>query len=328
MQEKLSEIIPEARIRIAHGQMPERQLEHIMQDFYHQRFNVLLCSTIIESGIDIPSANTIFINRGDRFGLAQMHQLRGRVGRSHHQAYCYVMVQSRRSITADAERRLEALETLDELGSGFALAMSDMEIRGTGELLGESQSGAIDEVGFTMYTELLNRAIRSLKTGRDITPEDIEADDATATEIDLHVPAVLPEDYLPDVHTRLIMYKRIANARSNEELYELQIEMIDRFGLLPDPAKMLLALTELKLVAAELGISEIRLGAGGGRLRFVEKPNIDPVGIITLIQSKPGRYRMEGPQVLNILSELDDAQERLEMVKALLDELGSYKLSA
>ena len=328
MQEKLSEIIPEARIRIAHGQMPERQLEHIMQDFYHQRFNVLLCSTIIESGIDIPSANTIFINRGDRFGLAQMHQLRGRVGRSHHQAYCYVMVQSRRSITADAERRLEALETLDELGSGFALAMSDMEIRGTGELLGESQSGAIDEVGFTMYTELLNRAIRSLKTGRDITPEDIEADDATATEIDLHVPAVLPEDYLPDVHTRLIMYKRIANARSNEELYELQIEMIDRFGLLPDPAKMLLALTELKLLAAELGISEIRLGAGGGRLRFVEKPNIDPVGIITLIQSKPGRYRMEGPQVLNILSELDDAQERLEMVKALLDELGSYKLSA
>jgi transcription-repair coupling factor (superfamily II helicase) len=179
-----------------------------------------------------------------------------------------------------------------------------------------------------MYTELLNRAIRSLKTGRDITPEDIEADDATATEIDLHVPAVLPEDYLPDVHTRLIMYKRIANARSNEELYELQIEMIDRFGLLPDPAKMLLALTELKLLAAELGISEIRLGAGGGRLRFVEKPNIDPVGIITLIQSKPGRYRMEGPQVLNILSELDDAQERLEMVKALLDELGSYKLSA
>jgi len=325
MQAKLEEIIPEARIRIAHGQMPERELERIMQDFYHQRFNVLLCSTIIESGIDIPSANTIFINQGDRFGLAQMHQLRGRVGRSHHQAYCYVMVQSRRTITADADRRLDALAALDELGSGFALAMSDMEIRGTGELLGESQSGAIDEVGFSMYTELLNRAIRSLKSGKEITAEDIEADGASGTEIDLSVPARLPEDYLPDVHTRLIIYKRIANARNNEELYELQIEMIDRFGLLPDAAKMLIALTELKLIAADLGISEIRLGEAGGRLRFVEQPNIDPIGIITLIQSKPNLYRMEGPQVLHVLQETENADERISVVKSLLEELGSHR---
>jgi transcription-repair coupling factor (superfamily II helicase) len=328
MQARLEEIIPEARIRMAHGQMPERELERIMQDFYHQRFNVLLCSTIIESGIDIPSANTIFINQGDRFGLAQMHQLRGRVGRSHHQAYCYVMLQSRRTITADAARRLDALETLDELGSGFALAMSDMEIRGTGELLGESQSGAIDEVGFSMYTELLNRAIRSLKSGQHISAEDIEADEAGGTEIDLQTPALLPADYLPDVHTRLIMYKRIANAGDSEELYELQIEMIDRFGLLPDAAKNLIALTELKIMAAELGIREIRVGEAGGRLSFVERPNIDPLGIITLIQSKPNLYRMEGPQVLHVLQETEDADERISLVRALLDELGDHRVES
>jgi len=283
MQAKLEAIIPEAHIHMAHGQMAERELEHIMQDFYHQRFNVLLCSTIIESGIDIPSANTIFINRGDHFGLSQLHQLRGRVGRSHHQAYCYVMVHSKKMITADAARRLDALEQLDDLGAGFALAIHDMEIRGTGELLGESQSGVIDEVGFSMYTDLLNRAIRSLKAGRELSAEDIEYDSSSAIEINLQIPARLPENYLPDVHTRLIMYKRIANAKSTEELYELQIEMIDRFGLLPDEAKTLIKLTELRIEAMEMGITEIRFGESGGKLKFSEKPNIEPMALIQLL---------------------------------------------
>ena len=322
MLAKLEAIIPEARIRQAHGQMAERELEHIMQDFYHQRFNVLLCSTIIESGIDIPSANTIFINRGDHFGLSQLHQLRGRVGRSHHQAYCYVMVQSRKSITADASRRLEALEQLDDLGAGFALAMNDMEIRGSGELLGESQSGVIDEVGFNMYTDLLNRAIRSLKAGKDLSAEDIENDASAAIEIDLQIPALLPEAYLPDVHTRLIMYKRIANSRDEDELYELQIEMIDRFGLLPEEAKSLIALTELKLAAMSLGISEIRVGESGGRVKFIENPDIDPLILIRLLQSAQGRYRMEGPQILHLVMELPEKEQRLRAVRKLFTELG------
>ena len=322
MQAKLEEMIPEARIRMAHGQIAERELEHIMQDFYHQRFNVLLCSTIIESGIDIPSANTIFINRGDHFGLSQLHQLRGRVGRSHHQAYCYVMVQSKKLITADATRRLEALEQLDDLGAGFALAMNDMEIRGTGELLGESQSGVIDEVGFNMYTDLLNRAIRSLKAGKDISAEDIENDTSSAIEIDLQIPARLPEDYLPDVHTRLIIYKRIANAKNTEELYELQIEMIDRFGLLPDEAKALINLTELRQQAMDIGITEIRVGEAGGRIKFSEKPNIEPLTLIQLLQSGKGRYRMEGPQILHLMADLVSEEQRLQAVKELFNQLG------
>ncbi len=321
MQEKLQEIIPEARIRMAHGQMAERELEHIMQDFYHQRFNVLLCSTIIESGIDVPSANTIFINRGDHFGLSQLHQLRGRVGRSHHQAYCYVMVQSKKLITADAGRRLDALEQLDDLGAGFTLAMHDMEIRGTGELLGESQSGVIDEVGFNMYTDLLNRAIRSLKAGKELTAEDIENDATSAIDIDLQIPARLPEDYLPDVHTRLIMYKRIASAKNSNELYELQIEMIDRFGLLPDEAKALIKLTELRIEAMALGITEIRIGEAGGRVKFTEKPNIEPMALIQLLQSRKGRYRMEGPQILHVISELPSEEQRLQAVRELMKGL-------
>ena len=273
------------------------------------------------SGIDIPSANTIFINRGDHFGLSQLHQLRGRVGRSHHQAYCYVMVQSKKLITADATRRLQALEQLDELGAGFALAMNDMEIRGSGELLGESQSGVIDEVGFNMYTDLLNRAIRSLKAGKDITEQDIENDITSAVEIDLQIPARLPEDYLPDVHTRLIMYKRIANAKNAEELYELQIEMIDRFGLLPDEAKALINLTELRLQAMEMGITEIKLGESGGRVKFADKPNIDPMALIQLLQSGKGSYRMEGPQILHLMMELETEEQRLHAITELFKEL-------
>ena len=231
------------------------------------------------------------------------------------------MVQSKKLITADATRRLQALEQLDELGAGFALAMNDMEIRGSGELLGESQSGVIDEVGFNMYTDLLNRAIRSLKAGKDISAQDIESDISSAVEIDLQIPARLPEDYLPDVHTRLIMYKRIANAKNAEDLYELQIEMIDRFGLLPDEAKALINLTELRLQAMEMGITEIRLGESGGRVKFADKPNIDPMVLIQLLQSGKGIYRMEGPQILHLILEAATEEQRLQAVRELFNEL-------
>ena len=234
MSVKLKELMPEADIRVAHGQMPDRALESIMSDFYHQRFNILLCSTIIESGIDIPSANTIIINRADRFGLAQLHQLRGRVGRSHHQAFAYFLVNSRRDISGDAKKRLDAIEVLEDLGSGFSLASHDMEIRGAGELLGESQSGMVDEIGFTLYTEYLNRAIKSITADPSLVSNQFSIDTSSkSTEINLHIPTLFPESYLPDVHTRLVMYKRIANASDREELRELRIEMMDRFGLLP-----------------------------------------------------------------------------------------------
>jgi len=281
---ELGELMPEARLRVAHGQMPERELEQVMLDFYRQRFNVLVATTIIESGIDVPSANTIIINRADRFGLAQLHQLRGRVGRSHHRAYAYLIVPDNRSITADAEKRLEALASLEELGAGFTLATHDLEIRGAGELLGEEQSGQIEEVGFSLYTEMLDRAVRALKSGKvpdfDLTQEH-EAD------IELHVPALIPDDYLPDVNARLTLYKRIASARNEEELRELQVEMIDRFGLLPDQVKHLFATTALKLVATPLGIRKLEIGPNGGRVIFRPKPSIEPLTVIRLIQSQP-----------------------------------------
>src|SRR5690606_12300613 len=245
--ERLRELVPEADIRIAHGQMPERELEQVMLDFYHRRFNVLLCTTIIESGIDVPTANTIVINRADRFGLAQLHQLRGRVGRSHHRAYAYLIAPPRAAMTADAIKRLEAIDSLEDLGSGFILATHDLEIRGAGELLGEEQSGQIQEIGFSLYTELLSRAIRSLRSGKE--PNLLEPLEARV-EINLHLPALLPEDYVPDVHLRLMLYKRIASAASHAELDELQVELIDRFGLLPPAAKNLMRIAGLKLDAA------------------------------------------------------------------------------
>ncbi|WP_333623653.1 transcription-repair coupling factor, partial [Stenotrophomonas indicatrix] len=275
MQRELSELVPEARIGIAHGQMPERELEKVMLDFQKQRFNVLLSTTIIESGIDIPNANTIIINRADRFGLAQLHQLRGRVGRSHHRAYAYLVVPDRRSITPDAEKRLEAIASMDELGAGFTLATHDLEIRGAGELLGEDQSGQMAEVGFSLYTELLERAVRSIKQGH--LPDIDAGEEARGAEVELHVPALIPDDYLPDVHTRLTLYKRISSARDSDALRELQVEMIDRFGLLPDAAKNLFAIAELKLQASSLGIRKLDLGENGGRIVFESKPNIDPM---------------------------------------------------
>jgi len=319
---ELGELMPEARLRVAHGQMPERELEQVMLDFYRQRFNVLVATTIIESGIDVPSANTIIINRADRFGLAQLHQLRGRVGRSHHRAYAYLIVPDHRSITADAEKRLEALASLEELGAGFTLATHDLEIRGAGELLGEEQSGQIEEVGFSLYTEMLDRAVRALKSGKvpdfDLTQEH-EAD------IELHLPALIPDDYLPDVNTRLTLYKRIASARNEEELRELQVEMIDRFGLLPDQVKHLFAATLLKLAATPLGIRKLEIGPNGGRVVFRPQPAIEPLTVIRLIQSQPRVYALDGQDKLRFKMELAGPTERLRAANDLLATLGARK---
>ena len=320
MQRELSELVPEARIGVAHGQMPERELEKVMLDFQKQRFNVLLASTIIESGIDIPNANTIIINRADKFGLAQLHQLRGRVGRSHHRAYAYLVVPpDKRSISADAHKRLEAIASMDELGAGFTLATHDLEIRGAGELLGEDQSGQMAEVGFSLYTELLERAVRSIKAGR--LPDLDAGEEARGAEVELHVPALIPNDYLPDVHTRLTLYKRISSARDSIALRELQVEMIDRFGLLPDPVKHLFAIAELKLQANELGIRKLELGENGGRIVFESKPNIDPMAVIQLIQKQPKLYQMDGPDKLRIKHPLPESADRFNAARALLTTL-------
>ncbi|MDE2273611.1 MAG: transcription-repair coupling factor, partial [Gammaproteobacteria bacterium] len=288
---RLAKLVPDAEVRIAHGQMHERELEQVMLDFYHRRFNVLVCTTIIESGIDVPTANTMVIERADKFGLAQLHQLRGRVGRSHHRAYAYLIVPPRNLMTADAVKRLEAIESLEELGAGFTLATHDLEIRGAGELLGEEQSGQIHEVGFTLYTELLERAVRALKAGKQA---DLDAPPEHGPEIDLRLPALLPADYIADVQLRLTLYKRIADCQTDDELHELQVEMIDRFGLLPLPTKTLFRIAELKLRAAPLGVRKIEAGPKGGRLLFNDRPNVDPDTVIRLIQQQPQHYKLDG----------------------------------
>ena len=317
---ELGELIPEARLRIAHGQMPERELEQVMLDFYRQRFNVLVCTTIIESGIDVPSANTIVINRADRFGLAQLHQLRGRVGRSHHRAYAYLIVPERGAMSADAEKRLEAIASMEELGAGFTLATHDLEIRGAGELLGEEQSGQIEAIGFSLYNDLLDRAVRALKSGKT-TDADLAAE--RDAEVELHIPALIPDDYLADVHTRLTLYKRIAGARNTEGLRELQVEMIDRFGLLPDQVKNLFAVAAIKLGATALGIRKLELGDKGGRVRFDPQPNIDPMNVIKLIQTQPKTYAFDGQDKLKIRLELPAVAERLGTAQALLRALAA-----
>ncbi len=315
---ELEELVPEARIRIAHGQMPERELEQVMMDFHRQRFNVLVCTTIIESGIDIPSANTMIINRADRFGLSQLHQLRGRVGRSHHRAYAYLIVPNKKAMTGDAEKRLEALASMEELGSGFTLATHDLEIRGAGELLGEDQSGQMAEIGFSLYTELLERAVKSIRSGKI---PDLDPSTRFGSDVELHIPALIPDDYLPDVHARLTLYKRIASARDSDQLKELQVEMIDRFGLLPDPTKQLFATAEIKLEATPLGIRKLELGPTGGRIHFNAQPVIDPMSVIRMIQSQPKIYAMEGGDKLRIKLDLPDAASRVRTAKALLTTL-------
>ena len=317
---ELSELIPEAKVDVAHGQMREKELERIMSDFYHQRFNILVCTTIIETGIDIPTANTIIIERADRFGLAQLYQLRGRVGRSHHKAYAYLTIPEKKLMSANALKRLEAIEAIEDLGAGFTLATHDLEIRGSGELLGEGQSGQIQEIGFTLYTDLLERAVKSLKEGKD--PET-ETAAHHGTEIDMHIPALIPDDYLPDIHTRLVMYKRIANAQDDIALKDIQVEMIDRFGLLTDQIKNLFAVTSLKLRATPLDILSIDYSENGGRMIFSDKPNIDPMKIINLIQTKSVLYKLDGNSKLRLLKMESDVPKQFQYLNNLLEHLAS-----
>ena len=316
--QRIAELVPGSRVEFAHGQLRERELERIMRDFYHQRFNILVCTTIVESGIDVPSANTIIIDRADKLGLAQLHQLRGRVGRSHHRAYAYLITPPAKAMTADARKRLEAIESLEELGAGFTLATHDLEIRGAGELLGDEQSGQIHEIGFTLYTEMLERAVQAIRAGRQ--PE-LDRPLDHGTEVDLHIPALLPDDYLPDVHVRLIQYKRIASAESAEELRDLKVEMIDRFGLLPEAALNLFALTELKLHAQPFGIRKLEAGPAGGKIHFDPEPTIDPMRIIQLVQTQPNAFRLDGSDKLRFTADLSDPVQRVQSVKAVLDQL-------
>ncbi|MBP7370128.1 MAG: transcription-repair coupling factor, partial [Arenimonas sp.] len=320
MANLLQDMLPEARVRFAHGQMPERLLEQTMLDFHKQRFNVLVSTTIIESGIDIPSANTIIINRADRFGLAQLHQLRGRVGRSHHRAYAYLIIPDFKSITADARKRLDAIASLEELGAGFTLSTHDLEIRGAGELLGEGQSGQMTEVGFALYSQYLERAVASIKDGK--IPNALSTEHLSA-QINLSSPALIPEHYMEDVHTRLTLYKRIASARNSDSLRELQVELIDRFGLLEQPTQQLFACAELRLMAEQIGIKKIDLHDTGGRISFSAKPNIDPYTIIQLIQKSPKVYAMEGPDKLKIQNKTETGEQRALFLRALLMLLGA-----
>src|SRR5512137_433534 len=314
---RLAELLPEARIEIAHGQMAERELERVMRDFYHQRFNVLLCSTIIETGIDVPTANTIIIHRADKFGLAQLHQLRGRVGRSHHQAYAYLMVPDEGGLTKNAEKRLEAIQNLEELGSGFYLAMHDLEIRGAGEVLGESQSGNMQEVGFDLYTQMLNAAVRALRSGRE---PDLLAPLAAVTEINLHVPALLPPEYVNDVHQRLSMYKKLASCTEEDDLLRLQEELVDRYGKLPEAGKALIETHRLRLLAESLGIKKIDASSEVIVMTFVPDAPIDPARLIALIQKRKG-MRLAGPEKLRIEVATADLEARLRELRGVCKAL-------
>jgi transcription-repair coupling factor (superfamily II helicase) len=316
-REELEQLLPEARIAVAHGQMRERELERVMRDFYHQRSNVLLCSTIIETGIDIPSANTILIHRADRFGLAQLHQLRGRVGRSHHQAYAYLLTPPEEALSAAARKRLEAIQLMEDLGAGFYLAMHDLEIRGAGEVLGESQSGGIHDVGFALYTEMLEHAVKSLKAGRE---PDLERPLSVATEVNLHAPALLPETYCGDVHERLVLYKRLANCSTDEELERLTEELVDRFGPLPDAARVLLECHRLRVQGAPLGVQKIDAAPAGIMVQFVPRPPIDPKRVLSLVQSSR-IYRLPGPDRVRIEAKHEDLKQRSNEVRQFLRKL-------
>ena len=318
IEQQLQKLVPEASIRIGHGQMRERDLEQVMLDFYHRRFNVLLCTTIVESGIDVPTANTIIINRADRFGLAQLHQLRGRVGRSHHRAYAYMLAPPKTAMTADAVKRLEAIDSLEDLGSGFTLATHDLEIRGAGELLGDTQSGQIQEIGFSLYTELLGRAVDSLRAGKEA---DLEAPLNTGVDINLHVAALLPDDYVPDVHLRLMLYKRISAANDAAELRELQVELIDRFGLLPDATRNLIRIAAMRKTAASLGIEKIDAADRGGFLVFAAESHIDPVALVQLVQNDSRHYRLQGSHRLQITDDLANLEKRFETIEKLMQRL-------
>jgi transcription-repair coupling factor (superfamily II helicase) len=315
--EDLQKLIPEARVTVAHGQMRERELERIMNDFYHQRFNLLVCTTIIETGIDVPTANTIIMDRADNLGLAQLHQLRGRVGRSHHQAYAYLLTPHPKAITKDAIKRLDAIASLEDLGAGFTLATHDLEIRGAGELLGDEQSGQIQSVGFTLYMEMLEQAVEALKEGKEPSLDDLLREQ---TEIEMRIPALLPDDYIPDVNTRLSMYKRIASVSDNEGLAELKVELIDRFGLLPDATKNLLAVSELKIGAGSLKAKKIEAHDKGGFIEFYPDADINPMYLVKLLQSQPQKFAMEGPTKFKFSVPLTDRRKRIQFVQDLLND--------
>lgn len=316
--DRLAELVPEARIGIGHGQMRERELERVMNDFHHQRFNVLVCTTIIETGIDIPTANTIIIERADHFGLAQLHQLRGRVGRSHHQAYAWLLTPHPKAMTTDAQKRLEAIASLEDLGAGFALATHDLEIRGAGELLGEDQSGSMESIGFSLYMELLENAVDALKEGREPSLEDLTSQQ---TEVELRMPSLLPDDYIPDVNTRLSFYKRIASAKGENELEEIKVELIDRFGLLPDPARTLLDIARLRQQAQKLGIRKLEGNEKGGTIEFAEKNHVNPVWLIGLLQKQPQHFRLDGPTRLKFMQDLSERKTRIDWVRQFMRQL-------
>ncbi|WP_286266346.1 transcription-repair coupling factor [Thalassotalea atypica] len=313
-------LLPEAKVTTAHGQMRERDLERIMSDFYHQRYNVLVCTTIIETGIDVPSANTIIMDRADSLGLAQLHQLRGRVGRSHHQAYAYLLTPHEKRMTKDAKKRLDAIASLEDLGAGFTLATHDLEIRGAGELLGEEQSGQMSQVGFSLYMEMLDQAVLALKAGKEPSLDNLTA---RQTEIDLRIAALIPDDYIFDVSLRLSLYKRIASCEDKQALDDIQVELIDRFGLLPQPTKNLVQIAKLKLKAQKLGISRIEVGPSGGSVEFNDNTNVDPVKIIGLIQKQPKIYKLDGANKVKFTKVTDDAQARFTWVNSLLAELSN-----
>lgn len=315
---KLRELLPELRIGVAHGQMREQQLEQVMRAFYHQQYHILVCTTIIETGIDVPNANTIIIERSDRFGLAQLHQLRGRVGRSHHQAYAYLLCPPHSALTGDAEKRLDAIAAAGDLGAGYLLATHDLEIRGAGELLGEDQSGQIQSVGYSLYMDMLERAVISLQKGEI---PDTEGSGIAETEVNLRLPSLIPDDYLPDVNTRLVLYKRIAAAGGDNELRELQVEMIDRFGLLPGPTRNLFKITQTKLLAQELGIRKIDAGDLGGHFEFSDNTNVNPMALVKLVQADPDRYRLSNGNRLRFDLELPDHEERYLFVHELIQHL-------
>ncbi|HEY5634795.1 MAG TPA: transcription-repair coupling factor [Burkholderiaceae bacterium] len=316
----LEVLVPEARIELAHGQMPERELERVMREFHQQRFNVLLCTTIIETGIDVPTANTIVIQRADRFGLAQLHQLRGRVGRSHHQAYAYLMIPDEDAITKDAAKRLDAIQRMEELGSGFYLAMHDLEIRGAGEVLGDSQSGSVQEVGFALYTEMLEEAVSALKAGRE---PDLSAPLAATTEINLHVPALLPSDYCADVHERLTLYKRLANCNALDDLARMQEELIDRFGRLPEAARALIETHHLRILSQPIGVAKIDASGEAVAIQFVPNPKVDPEAVIRLIQSRRDA-RLAGPDRLRFAIASPELGARVARIREILKALAPH----
>ncbi|MEO7385484.1 MAG: transcription-repair coupling factor [Gammaproteobacteria bacterium] len=319
---QLAALVPEARIEVAHGQMREKDLEQVMLDFHHRRFHILLCTAIIESGIDIPSANTIIINRADRFGLAQLHQLRGRVGRSHHQAFAYLLAPPREALTADAGKRLDAIAALEDLGSGFMLATHDMEIRGAGELLGEEQSGQIQEIGFELYNDMLTRTVKALQDGLE---PDMDNTMPPVAEINLHLPALLPDDYLPDVHLRLVHYKRIASARSDEALRELQVELIDRFGRLPEPTRNLFRMTAIRLRAEPLSIRRLDASGVGGFVEFGPRTTVSPAWIVTQLRNAPTTYRLDKQQKFRFSAPMENPEVRFAFVEKLVTEMLTHR---